>query len=193
VQRISKTAPRIQLEFIAPMNNPSEGLEQGEVDFLLMPSKVLSENHPMEAIFTERFACIAWEENEALKSNELSLKQFLELGHVSVRFGETRKESQDQIILRNQFALEPRIEIITSTFSSIPQFVVGTNRIATVYAQLAKTWSELLPLKVMPVPVDLPAIEWGAQWHKYRDLDPGIQWLKNQIAETAAEIFGGMS
>ncbi len=188
VRRIAKIAPTVQLEFIGPTNNPTDGLEQGEVDFLLMPHKVLSKDHPSQELFEEQFVCIGWDDNPLLEK-ELSLKDYLGAGHVIVKFGDMRKESQDQIILRNQFGIETRVEIITSSFTSIPQFIVGTHRISTVYRQLAKSWSELLPIKILPVPVDMPTIQWGIQWHKYRDLDPGIQWLKNQICETATDIF----
>lgn len=188
VKRIADVAPHIQLEFIAPTNNPAEKLEQGEVDFLVMPTHVLSESHPSFEIFTDRFVCIGWDQNPMLQK-PLTLKEFLELGHVSVRFGSTRQTSQDQVLLKKQQGIEPRIEIITSTFSAIPQFLTGTQRIATTYYYLARTWANLLPLKIVPLPVELPKIPWGLQWHKYRDLDPGVQWLRNQIVETANEVF----
>jgi hypothetical protein len=39
------------------------------------------------------------------------------------------------------------------------------------------------------MPIDLPKIQWGVQWHKYPELDPGIQWLREQMVETAKDIF----
>ena len=190
VKRLSDVAPKMRLEFFAPTNNPWEKLEQGDVDFLIMPEKVLSTEHPSYKLFDEDFVCIGCRDNPAL-NKPLTLKDFLDLGHVSVRFGSDRARSQDQIIFQQQKGIEPRIEIITSTFSAIPQYLTGTRRIATVYRQLAETWVNFLPLKIVPVPVDMPMISWGLQWHKYRDVDPGVQWLRKQIIATACERSQG--
>jgi LysR family nod box-dependent transcriptional activator len=187
-QRISKVAPKVQLEFIAPTNNPAERLEQGEVDFLIMPSKVLSKGHPSFDLFEEKFVCMCWDQSSIDESN-FTLKEFLARGHVTVMFGNHRSESQDQVLMRQQFGVEPKIEVVTSTFMSIPQFIAGTERVCTIYYQLAKLWAQYLPLKILPHPVDLPTIQWGIQWHKFRDLDPGVQWLRNEIKISANELF----
>ncbi len=188
VKRVAKLAPKMQMEFIALSNNPAGILEQGEVDFLVMPEYVLSDGHPSSHIFSDEFVCIGWDQNPALQK-PLTLKDYLDLGHVAVRFGSSRQLSQDQILLKERQGLELRVEIVTSTFSAIPQFLSGTNRIATVYSNLAKVWAEFLPLKIVPLPVKLDTIPWSLQWHKYRDADPGIQWLREQIAVTAKEVL----
>lgn len=189
VEQLANVAPGVCLEFYAPTNNPWEKLEQGEVDFLIMPEHVLSSSHPTQHLFDEGFACIAWDKNSAI-NDSISVKQFLDLGHVSVRFGSQRTLSQDQVILKEQHGLEPNVEIVASTFGAIPQYLVGTQRIATVYRHLAETWTKYLPLKMVPTPVDMPTIPWGVQWHKFRDLDPGIQWLRTKIINHAEQFNG---
>jgi len=184
VEHLANVAPKLRLEFFAPTNNPWEKLEQGEVDFLIMPEQVLSHGHPTKHLFNDDFVCIGWQDNPKL-SDKLSVKEFLEFGHVSVRFGSQRTQSQDQIILKEQHGLEPRVEVIASTFGAIPRYLIGTHRIATTYRHLAENWLQYLPLKIVPVPVSMPIIPWGIQWHKYRDLDPGIQWLRREIITMA--------
>ena len=187
VSQLAAIAPKVCLEFFAPTNNPWEKLEQGEVDFLIMPEHVLSTNHPKQHLFDEGFVCIGWDQNSALQE-ELTVKTFMSLGHVSVRFGSQRTLSQDQVLLKEKQGLEPTVEVIASTFAAIPQYLVGTQRIATVYRHLAETWVNYLPLKIVPTPVQLPTIPWSVQWHKFRDLDPGIQWLRKQIINHADQF-----
>ncbi|WP_317928504.1 LysR family transcriptional regulator [Halioxenophilus sp. WMMB6] len=190
VHRLDVLAPNMQLEFFAPTNNPWEQLEQGDVDFLIMPEHVLSKDNPYRKLFDDYFVCIGCRDNPVL-DKPLTLKTFLELGHVSVRFGSNRTRGQDQILLQDKQGIEPRVEIIASTFSAIPQYIAGTRRIATVYRHLAEDWVNYLPLKIVPVPVELPTIPWGLQWHKYRDLDPGVLWLREQIIAVAQEHMCG--
>jgi len=182
VRALAELAPKIRLEIFSPTNNPWQMLEQGEVDFLIMPEKVLARDHPYCNLSYESFVCIGWRDNPLLH-DPLTLKDFLKLGHVSVRFGTQRTPSQDQIIFRKKYRIQPRVEIVTSTFSSIPQYIFGTQRIATVYRRLAENWVNYLPLKIVAVPLEMPKIPWGLQWHKYRELDPGIQWLRKLIIE----------
>jgi LysR family nod box-dependent transcriptional activator len=187
VRHLAKVAPLIELELMGADNQPKEKLEQGEVDFLMMPKHLISENHPSSTIFEEGFVCVGWEENPALASN-LTAEDFLQLGHVSVRFGSSRQPSQDQVLLSKLHGIEPKTEIITSTFNSIPPLLVETQRIAICYEKLAMDWTKLLPLKASPLPFELPKVSWGLQWHKLRDLDPGIQWMQNQIITVAKSI-----
>lgn len=184
--RLTRTAPNVQLEIIAPTSNPWEKLEQGDIDFLVMPEHILSNDHPSAILFTEGFVCLGWEENPELQDG-LDLKTFLKLGHVVTRFGPNRVYSQDQLILREKHGIEVKAEIITSNFNSLPKFVNGTHRISVMYERLAQEWCNYLPLKTFPVPVDMPAISWGIQWHKFREMDPGIQWLKKEALRTARE------
>jgi LysR family nod box-dependent transcriptional activator len=185
-KKLADLAPNMQLEFFAPTNNPGEKLEQGEVDFLIMPENVLSEGHPKLKLFDEDFVCIGCRDNPAL-GQAINLDQYLDMGHVSVRFGSRRVRSQDQIYLQDNLGIEPRMEIITSTFTTIPQFLLGTTRIATVYRKLAEDWMTYLPLKMVPVPVAIPSLPWGLQWHKSRDLDLGIKWLRDLMISVANE------
>ncbi len=189
IQKLSIVAPGVQLEFFTPTSDPAYELEQGNVDFLLMPEFTVSPEHPSKNIYQDQFVCLAWDKNTEL-SKKLTLEKFTTLGHVTVLFGVNRAQTQDQVLLKEKHNLLPNVEIITSSFNDIPQYLIETNRIATIYERLAKTWCEYLPLKMHPVPVSLPPVEWSLQWHEYRDLDPGIVWMREQITNVASEITG---
>ncbi len=187
-RRIAEKAPGIQMEFFIPTNKPGEELERGYVDFMIMPKAVMHENHPSVDLFSEDFVCIACESNDKVHE-DMSVEEFMQLGHVTVQFGTNRVPSQDQIMLKIEHGLEPRTEIITSTFNAMPQFLPGTKRIATVYRHLAEHWLQFLPIKVVPVPVPLPSVTWAIQWHKFRDHDPGLKWMREQIIATAKDQY----
>jgi LysR family nod box-dependent transcriptional activator len=183
-KRVMAQAPGVTMEFFIPANKPVEELERGQIDFLIMPERVLHKEHPYQTLFTEDFVCIACENNDIVHTR-MTVEEYMQLGHVSVQFGSNRLKSQDQILLKMEYDLEPRLEIITSTFHTIPQFLPGTQRVATVYQHLAEYWQQLLPLKIVPLPMQLPSITWALQWHKYRDHDPGLKWMCEQALATA--------
>ncbi len=189
VRRLAEEAPGIQLEIFMPNNSPADELEKGNVDFLIMPMHVLAQEHPVQDLYEDDFVCLGWSENPAL-AEPLTPENFMSLGHVTVLFGSGRERSQDQIILQDKQGLDPRIEVVASSFNNIAQYLPGTNRIATVYRQLALYWCEFLPLKSMEHPIEIPAVQWGLQSHQYRDLDPGIQWMRQFILHVIKEERG---
>jgi DNA-binding transcriptional LysR family regulator len=187
VQHLSVVAPKVQLELINPTNYPAEELERGEIDFLIMPTQFLSESHPQCDMAKEGFVCLLSADHPTI-GDSISVEEFMQLGHVTVKFGSGRRDSQDQMSLAGQYGLKPNVELITSSFNSIPPLLVGTPRVATVYESLAKTWASMLPLKILPMPLELPEVTWGLQWHKFRDLDPGVQWLRSQVVTVAKNL-----
>lgn len=192
IARVARLAPGVQFELIPPTDDPLALLDQGHVDFLVMPGHILSDRHPITPIFSEPFVCMAWADS-AIAAGQLTVERYLKAGHVTVQFGVRRVGTQDQILLKQDHGIEPRVEVIAATFSAVPQYLIGTERIATTYRRLAEKWARFLPLKVMPLPVALPEVTWSVQWHQYRDLDPGIQWMREQIvtAIRGEEVNGG--
>lgn len=186
VRRLAKEAPEIQLEFMMAGDDPSGRLERGSVDFLVMPEHVISSEHPSIKLFDDKFVCLLDAENE-FNEETLTEEAYFKAGHVTVRFGRTGAKTQDQVMVMDKYGTKRRFDVIASTFDAIPQYIVGTNRIATVYSRLAERWCELLPLKIVPCPMELTEISWHLQWHEYRNADPGVLWMRNFITETLAE------
>jgi len=69
-------------------------------------------------------------------------------------------------------------DVTTYSFAALPALVVGTDRVATVHERLLKHFGAGLPLVQHPLPMPMPPMEQGLQWHKYRSKDPGLSWLR---------------
>jgi LysR family nod box-dependent transcriptional activator len=81
------------------------------------------------------------------------------------------------------------VEVVTPSFDMAPQLVIGTDRIATVATRLARKYAKLLPINLLPVPIDIPPMIEVLQWHRAHDHDPAHQWLRAQLKHTVAQIF----
>jgi hypothetical protein len=44
---------------------------------------------------------------------------------------------------------------------------------------------EAFPLRVLPPPIEIPHLKEVAQWHKYRDSDTAIAWLRDLLCKVA--------
>lgn len=183
---LSKMAPRITLEILPQSTAPSQSLERGETDFIIMPADYLSNIHPSEQLFDDGFCCIAWQHNE-LVGETVSQDQFMKMGHVITRFGHNRTPAVDEWFFQ-RFGNLRRIEMITMGFQSVPQAIVGTNRIATVQRALADYFAQIMPIKILAHSFELPTISERLQWNRFAETDPGMAWLRRVLVEYSATI-----
>jgi LysR family transcriptional regulator, nod-box dependent transcriptional activator len=186
LQRLASTAPRITFDLQPVGPRAIEDLERGHLDFLIAPRGFESPLHPTEVLFDESYTCVAWKGNTRIGST-LSLEQYLALGHVIVCVSKVDGPNFDEQVLR-RLGYSRRVEVTTPSFDLAPQLVVGTNRIATVATRLACAYARLLPLKLLPVPFDMPQMTEMVQWHHAHELDPAHLWLRGELRQAVARL-----
>lgn len=185
-QRAEKEAPGLRFEVRSISGYLSEELEQGDVDLVVSLASGVSERHPSEVVFRDTFSCIAWTGNRKV-STRLSQKQYLAMGHVAVLLGRGRVPTLDQIAL-DALGLERRIEVHIPSFTTMPVYLVGTERIGTLQTHLAKSLTKQWPVRVLPCPIPITPIVTAVQWHRYQSLDPAISWTRSVLRELGATL-----
>lgn len=66
--------------------------------------------------------------------------------------------------------------------------MIGTDRIATVHARLARQCPEYLPLRVVPSPVRFPVLREVLQWQPHLASDPALHWFREVVKRAAQDI-----
>jgi LysR family nod box-dependent transcriptional activator len=183
LQRARREAPNVVFELRPLGKQAVEDLESGELDFRIVPREFLSPGHPTDVLFEDTYTCVAWSGNQSI-GDTISVEEYLSAGHVAVKNWTT---AYDERFLQ-QANYRRRIEVWTSTFTLAPQLVVGTDRIATTTTRLALHYSRILPLKLVPLPVNIPPMVELVQWHRIRDEDPAFHWFRRVLKETVATL-----
>jgi LysR family transcriptional regulator, nod-box dependent transcriptional activator len=187
LRRAEAAAPRVRFHIMSnDVSPPIEFLERADVDLLIMPRGYVSEKHPCEDLYTDDFACIVWKEN-AVVGNELTQEQYLSMGHVVLQFGRGRIPVQDEWFL-TKLGVTRRIEVLAMNFNSLPQHVIGSQRIATTQRRLAEYYARYFPLKIIEPPFDLPPLTEAVQWHSIFTEDPGNRWLRTLMKQVASGV-----
>jgi LysR family nod box-dependent transcriptional activator len=176
---------RFDLRLLSPTY--LEDLDSGEIDLLIIPQALSSEAHPSNVLFSDTFSCVVWTGNSLIERN-ITREQYLRLGHVITEWDGGRLAALDETLLA-QSGLRRRREVTAPSFSLTPQFVVGTQRIATVQTRLARIMAERWPIRVLPCPFDIPPIVETVQWHKYQERDPAILWFLDELKSVALEYM----
>jgi LysR family nod box-dependent transcriptional activator len=188
LRQIHGTAPNVGVEIVPFSDVPSQSLEEGDIDLLLSARELLSAGHPSELLFKDDFVCLAWAQNPLI-GKHLALEQFLALAHVAVKYGKHGVSHIEERFFRST-GFHRRVEVVVSSFNTVPHMVVGTHRIATIHRRLATLYAATMPLKVLALPVRPPTIEQSMQWRAHRQSDPGGAWLREQVRAVASGLQG---
>lgn len=183
LQVVHQQAPTITFAFLSPDPQSAGMLNRGEIDMMAAPERFMPADQPSALLFEEQFVCVAWEDNREI-GQTLTLEDWLRLGHIAVEFGRERIPVLEETLLAES-GLTRRMEVVTNSYHSLPHLLIGTSRIATMHRRLAAQYARHLPLRIFPVPVDLPVMREFIGWHRSLDSDPIFTWLKENIFASA--------
>jgi len=182
--RIYEQAPGIAIDIRPFSARFLEEIDSGEVDFLITSDKIITDEHPCEPLFKDTFSCVLWAGNPDV-GTDLALEQYLASGHVVAQWGVGRVKALDEKFFQDHH-LTRRVEVWVSTFTQIPQCIVGTGRIGMLPTRLANWAAQHWPLRVFECPVPIPPLVEVMQWHEYQQADPVQSWVREQFRQVGA-------
>lgn len=185
IELISQEAPNVRLRFVAQLTQPERMLERGTADFLVIPKGFCSHAHPLEVLYEEAFVCVVW--NQSDFGERITKEEYLQAQHVEVEIPGPNASTFDHWFLE-KYGVVRKAATSTFSFASVPRLVVGTNRIATIHARLARQLSDSLPIRILDLPVEMPFMQQCAQWHTHHSSDPGIRWLRSMLYRAVARM-----
>jgi DNA-binding transcriptional LysR family regulator len=187
VQLVAAQAPGLALDLRSPPRDVLESFERGGIDLLVMPEQYASRlSHPQQPLFGDSQECMVWSEHASVRT-QLTMDEYMDLGHVAVRFGDERSMAFEEWFLPRT-GRQRRIECSVDNFASLPQLVVGTQRIATLHRRMAHHFAQHHALRVVEAPFEMPALTEVMVWPRHLQNDPAHGWLRQQIAAAAAEL-----
>ena len=178
IANLEADAPGLRFEVASPLQDPVIELNTGAADLLLMPDKYLANDHPSAPCFEDSYCAIAWTENQFI-GDTLDVTTFYQLGHVDTVFPTMSPGYSDWFM--RQSGHERRIEARVGSFTALPHFVIGTNRIAVVHQRLANQFANHLPLRVLNIPIAIPKLVERLQWHRNANENECLTWVKDRI------------
>lgn len=186
LRRIAPLAPSLSFDIRPTADGMAQELDQGRVDFLVTPAHLALGNHPQAVLFDDTYHVIACPEHPELQDG-VTLEQYQSLGHVVYKNEQGTSPWFEQWYA-NQHGDTRRVEVLTHGFTLMPRFVVGTRRIATIQTRLAMQFEKAMPLRLHAPPLPTPRLTEVLQWHRYRDDDPGVQWVRDRIMAAAQDL-----
>ncbi|MGC1458407.1 MAG: LysR family transcriptional regulator [Steroidobacteraceae bacterium] len=185
-QRLADTAPGVKLEIMLPSEAAALLVVEGKADLIITPEDFTVPDQPVDLLCEERQLVIGWSANP-LFASRLGESDFDSAGHVAVHVGSNRVPSfADRQIER--MGRHRRVEITCGCFTMVPWLICGTQRIAVMHERLARQMAAKFPLALAEMPFTFPVMREMLQYHRAREADEGLRWLRGELQTTAASL-----
>jgi DNA-binding transcriptional LysR family regulator len=186
VARLAREAPLQRVNVVPVRGDFAEQLHKGETDLLVLPTELAGSRFtfPHRHLFNDRYVLVADSGNE-LVGPSLTAEEFSRLPHVAYSGGPLPSIADSQL---DSLGIPRRVEMSTQSFVIIPFLVTGTPFVSLVHERLARHVAEQTHLKILEAPVPLHPISEALFWSSRHTDDPAYTWLRERIAELAAEL-----
>ncbi|WP_433771582.1 LysR family transcriptional regulator [Pseudomonas putida] len=164
----------------------SEALDYRRSDCVIVPQRRLNPAYPQVPIMTDELCCIVCA-RQPQYAQQLTLADYCAADHVAREFADGRNLAMDAMNL-HELGIQRRVAVTLESFVLMPEFIVGTARIATVFRRQAERFAQYYPLRIHPAPLAFPEAVQVLQWHPYQDHDPAMRWFRGLLLEQAAQL-----
>jgi DNA-binding transcriptional LysR family regulator len=180
LKQLEILAPKVKIQVRSTnwMRSPKL-LDADEIDLAIGHCPQFQTWHTRQLLYQEHFVCLFAE--KFLFQKAIALQEYIAASHLLVSPKEDMVGLVDQALaLQN---LSRNVAMSVPNFLIVPFLLVNTNLIATLPAQLVKTFVEVWQLYASPLPFEMTGFSVDILWHNKNDRDQGHIWLRNLISQ----------
>lgn len=170
--------PHITLEIV-----PWENLDTTHQDFDLaigFDQKKLPKAFKSELLYQEHYVCMCKKEHPRI-ADMLTLEAFLEEPHVIVREKDGAIGVVNQALAKLGLLESRKIHLEVAHFLLFPFIIAQTNMLITTTSRNALLFLDKLPIKILPVPLEIPSMPVKTFYHQHHENNPSHLWLRKLL------------
>ena len=138
-------------------------------------------------LYRDEWVCVVAADNPVVETG-LTVEHLETLPWVATYHGQTASTPAARQM--RMLGIEPRVQVVTEHFLTVPALIAGTDRIAVLQRRLV----DLMPLNAgiaaLPCPFEAGPLVEAAWWHPVYDNDPEHRYLRDVVARAAARAVG---
>lgn len=181
MDRVLREAPHVQVQSTGIERNRMErDLMAGTIDFAIDVAFPISENMVNEKLF-EEVPCVVMRRDHPLAAGRLDLKQWLAAKHAVVSTRRVGPVIEDLALQRE--GLQREVVVRCQHYQAACQLVAGSDLMLVLPRYFGEWFAQTLPLRVVPVPLDVPRLQVMLYWSKRVEQDPGHAWMLQLLRE----------
>jgi len=181
VRLLRREAPGISLQVI-PSGIPSADMLRKDVcDLIISPHPPEATDIMQRGLMADRMVVFY---DPSHREPPSDLADYLKADHIALLFATGEKPSLDISISAR--GLTRRNVVTVSNFSGLPEFLRGTDMLATAPERMSRHL--MRDFAWVPLPFDFKPFTLLMLWHRRNQNDPAHKWLRNQVNAVAATM-----
>lgn len=185
LRRLAEEAPGVRIELrhwddhVVP-----DTLRTGEVDLAIGYVESIPQGHEQKLLFEEDYLFVARAGHPKVQG-KVDLETYLELSHVVAHVPSSVAPVDVEL---TKVCKTRRVGLRVSHFLLVPALLAETDLVAALSRRIAEPFAKMLPLQLLPVPVEVPPLRVGSIWHQRMTADPAHTWLRKTIGLVCCDI-----
>lgn len=181
---LTRVAPRVRLRTLALSTDEArEALRGCVADLTIGNLPDFDAGFYQQRLFRDRYVCIVSCDHPSIGAR-ISTRQFAVARHAIAMPGGTGHGIIERTLVAQ--GLESRIALRVQNFLVLPAIVAASDLIAIVPHSVGSQISPRDAVRLLPLPVSIPAFDVRQCWHERYHDDPGHRWLRQQFVD----LFG---
>ncbi|WP_188745934.1 LysR family transcriptional regulator [Marinobacterium zhoushanense] len=177
-------APNVELEVVPlEIDKAYEWMVTGKVDAVICSRPIAGSDIERRVILEERYVCVM-NAQSAPQGDELTMQQFLERKHavVSRSLGHGLAEE-----VMAELGVRRKVSLVLPHFSVLPSVLRETDLLAIVPGKIAQAFSAMAPLKICPLPFQVPGVEVALYWLARNEHSHSQRWFRERVIAAVAQ------
>ena len=188
VAQIKSQAPycRIEMRALSPESDYRAHLAQGDIDIVIGNWTEPPDDLHMGRLFGDDVVCLVSSRHPAVRRG-WDVKSWLEAEHIAptpTHLG-AKGVIDDHL---EQLGLQRNIMARCPHFGLIPAMVASSLLVLTTGRQYCERYSEGLPLKILPCPIEFPRMMYYQLWHERSHASNSAKWLRERVKAVAMAL-----
>jgi DNA-binding transcriptional LysR family regulator len=190
-QALRAQAPNAQLLVhpLGPDYDFERALAEGDLDIVIGNWPEPPEHLHVAPLLTDDIVCLM-ARGHPLARGAMTREQYLHAPHVvPMPFSSTHRGVIDKHLASLRVTRNARVMV--PFFSMAPHMLAGTDLIFTISRHFAEHYARLLPLAVVPCPIDFPRMRFYQMWHTRLQNSSAHRWMRALLKTVADQTVAG--
>jgi len=175
-------APNTEVHVRPPITGPLHiALEEKNIDLAIGFDAIFGDTPHIhsDTLMRENIVCLTRQRNTTVPGNDITLEQFLECKHMLITWREAGTGLIDDCLAK--LGLHRDVSIVLPNFLTTPWILEKTDFLLCLPQRMAEKFIQLAPLKILPIPIDLPRYHLMMLWHPRQEKDQAHMWLRERL------------
>jgi len=185
VKALRQQAPNAQLMVhpLGPEFDFERALADGDLDVVIGNWPHPPEQLHMAPLLDDDIVCLM-AARHPLARGRMTVEQYLHAPHVvPLPFSSTHRGVIDRHLAALRLTRNARV--IVPFFSIAPHMLADSDLIFTISRHFANHYAQMLPLAVVPCPIDFPAMRFYQIWHARSQASEAQRWMRHLLRQVA--------